>query len=315
MRIPVRKSKRLALPFGPPVISIDVEDWPQSTWDHSLPITERAASNTRRVLALLSEAGVHATMFVLGKFAERFPAVVREIHAQGHEVASHGYGHVEIFHQSQGEFTEDIRRSKENLEQIIGARVRGYRAPDFSIVRKTLWALRILSEAGFDYDSSIFPIRHARYGIPDWPVIPVRVDLSNGKTITECPIATFHWIGKNWPVGGGGYHRLLPGSLCRHLAKRAMKSNPFVFYCHPYELDHSEFQQMSVAIPRYLRLHQGFGRRWVARRFKSFLRQFGGRRIADLASSFDWPTFDPNMLMNSGNGEQAKFIKRGRSKA
>jgi len=147
MRIPVRKSKRLALPFGPPVISIDVEDWPQSTWDHSLPITERAASNTRRVLALLSEAGVHAT---------------------------HGYGHVEIFHQSQGEFTEDIRRSKENLEQIIGARVRGYRAPDFSIVRKTLWALRILSEAGFDYDSSIFPIRHARYGIPDWPVIPVR---------------------------------------------------------------------------------------------------------------------------------------------
>ncbi|MDP3919643.1 MAG: DUF3473 domain-containing protein [Candidatus Omnitrophota bacterium] len=287
----MRKSKRLALPFGPPVISVDVEDWPQSSWDHSLPITERAASNTRRVLALLSEAGVHATMFVLGKFAEKFPAVVREIHAQGHEVASHGYGHVEIFRQSQEEFTKDIRRSKEILEQIIGARVRGYRAPDFSVVRETLWALRILSEAGFDYDSSIFPIRHARYGIPDWPVSPVRLDLGNGNTITECPIATFHWIGKNWPVGGGGYHRLLPGSVSRHLASRVMESNPFVFYCHPYEFDPLELKESAFRIPLSVRLHQSLGRRWFKARFKSFLHRFGGCRMRDLIDAFDWPQF------------------------
>jgi polysaccharide deacetylase family protein (PEP-CTERM system associated) len=283
--------KQLALPFGPPAISVDVEDWPQSTWDHSLPITERAASNTRRVLALLSEAGVHATMFVLGKFAERFPEVVREIHAQGHEVASHGYGHVEIFHQSQGEFTEDIRRSKENLEQIIGARVRGYRAPDFSIVRETLWALRALSEAGFDYDSSIFPIRHARYGIPDWPVSPVRLDLGNGNTITECPIATFRWINKNWPVGGGGYHRLLPGFMTRYLSRRVMKSTPFVLYCHPYELDPSEFKEISISIPLSVRLHQGLGRRWFKKRLKVFLQSFGGQPVRNLLDVSDWPNF------------------------
>jgi polysaccharide deacetylase family protein (PEP-CTERM system associated) len=278
------------LKFAPPAISVDVEDWPQSSWDHGLPITERAASNTRRVLALLGEAGVHATMFVLGKFAEQFPEVVREIHAQGHEVASHGYGHIEIFHQSQAEFIEDVRRSKEILEQIIGERVRGYRAPDFSVVRGTLWALRVLAEAGFDYDSSIFPIRHSRYGIPDWPVRPVRVDLGNGYTITECPIATFHWIGKNWPIGGGGYHRLLPGLLSRHLAKFVMQSSPFVFYCHPYEFDPREFEEISHRIPLSLRLHQGLGRRRFAPRLMAFVRQFGGQPVRDIIHhAWDWP--------------------------
>ena len=130
-----------AVAFAPPAISIDIEDWPHSTWDRSLPITERAALNTHRVLTLLSDARVHATMFVLGKFAEKFPGVVREIHAQGHEIASHGYGHIEIFKQSRKEFGADVQRSKDLLEQIIGERIRGYRAPDFSIVPHTLWAL------------------------------------------------------------------------------------------------------------------------------------------------------------------------------
>jgi peptidoglycan/xylan/chitin deacetylase (PgdA/CDA1 family) len=108
-----------ALRFGPPVISVDVEDWPQSTWDRDLPITERAAVNTRRLLHLLREAGVHATMFVLGKFAEAFPAVVREIRADGHEVACHGYGHVEIFHQSREAFAEDITRLSSTVFFVI----------------------------------------------------------------------------------------------------------------------------------------------------------------------------------------------------
>src|SRR5262245_49719293 len=161
------------LAFGPPIISVDVEDWPQSTWNRDLPITPRAAANTRRLLDLLSESNVLATMFVLGKFAEAFPEVVREIRAEGHEVGCHGYGHVEIFKQSRQEFADDVRRSKDSIEQIVGEQVNGYRAPDFSIVRDTLWALEVLSEAGFQYDSSIFPVYRTQYGIPDWPPAPV----------------------------------------------------------------------------------------------------------------------------------------------
>jgi polysaccharide deacetylase family protein (PEP-CTERM system associated) len=281
------------LAFAPPVISVDVEDWPQSTWDRKLPITARAAANTRILLDLLGQCGVRATMFILGKFAEKFPAVVREIAEQEHEIASHGYGHVEIFNQSRQVFAEDVRRSKDILEQIVGRRVRGYRAPDFSVVNQTLWALEVLTEAGFEYDSSVFPIAHSRYGIPNWPVAPVQVALPQNKAILEIPIATFRWMKRNWPVGGGGYHRMLPGFMFRYFAKSVMMSAPFVFYCHPYELDALEFSEIPVRIPLHVRLHQGLGRRRVTRRLKAFLQHFGGRRIEDLLSSSDWPKFDP----------------------
>jgi len=232
-------------------------------------------------------------MFVLGKFAETFPEVVREIHAEGHEVACHGYGHVEIFKQSRKEFASDVRRSKDILEQILGERVRGYRAPDFSIVRDTLWALEVLAEAGFEYDSSIFPVRRTRYGIPDWPIAPVRVCLEGHKSIIEVPIATLRCLGKNWPVGGGGYHRLLPGFMSRYFAKGVMMSAPFVFYCHPYEFDTLELKELPMKIPFHIRLHQGLGRRWFGQRLKAFLHRFGGQRMEDLLSSRAWPKLDP----------------------
>ena len=280
-----------ALTFGPPVISVDVEDWPQSTWNRELPITQRAAVNTRRVLYLLREAGVHATMFVLGKFAETFPDVVREIHAEGHEIACHGYGHVEIFKQSRQEFAKDVHRSKDILEQILGERIKGYRAPDFSIVHDTLWALEVLAEAGFYYDSSIFPVRRARYGIPEWPIAPVSVCLAGDKNIVEVPIATVRYMGKNWPVGGGGYHRLLPGFASRCFAKNIMASAPFIFYCHPYEFDPREFKEIPIKIPLHVRLHQGIGRRWFMQRFKIFLDKFGGQSIENFLSSKVCPEF------------------------
>ena len=280
-----------ALTFSRPVITVDVEDWPQSTWDTDLPITERAAVNTRRILRLFRETGVSATMFVLGRFAETFPHIVREIQSDGHEIASHGYGHIEILRQSRKEFYRDVSRSKDVLEQIIGEPVKGYRAPDFSITRPTLWALEVLKETGFEYDSSIFPIRHSRYGIPDWPVAPVRVSLTGKKSILEFPIATFRCLGKNWPVGGGGYHRLLPGFISRYLASRVMASTPFIFYCHPYEFDNREFKEISVKIPLHIRLHQGWGRRWFTQRFQAFVRRFGGCRVADLLQARQWPKF------------------------
>jgi len=277
--------------YNTPVISIDVEDWPQSTWDRSLPITERAAQNTRRLLRLLGEESVRATMFVLGKFAQRFPDVVKEIQADGHEVACHGYGHLEVFQQSPDEFWDDIRRSKDLLEQITGKPVKGYRAPDFSIVRESLWALDVLTAAGFEYDSSIVPTRLPRYGIAGWPVLPVRVQLSSGSSILEAPLPTFRVFGRNWPVGGGGYHRLLPGVTSRYLARRFMMQAPFVLYCHPYEFDVCELSEIAIPVPLTTRFYQGAGRRWFEQRFRDFLRCFGGHSMQEMLSSQLWQDF------------------------
>jgi polysaccharide deacetylase family protein (PEP-CTERM system associated) len=277
--------------YGPPVISIDVEDWPQSTWDRNLPVTDRAVDNTRLLLRLLREAEVRATMFVLGKLAERFPHVVKEIQTDGHEVACHGYGHLEIAQQSPDEFLADIRRAKDLLEQITGEKVKGYRAPDFSIDRSTIWAFDALVEAGFEYDSSVMPVRHPRYGIPDWPVLPVRVNLGRGNSILEAPLATFHALGINWPVGGGGYHRLLPGFASRYFARQAMRTAPFVFYCHPYEFDVQELKEIPHPVPLSVRLHQAAGRRWFERRFRSFVGCFGGQPMIDMLSSQAWSEF------------------------
>jgi polysaccharide deacetylase family protein (PEP-CTERM system associated) len=285
------------LKFGPPCISVDVEDWPQSSWDHTLPISPRAADNTRRVLDLLDEAGVRATMFVLGKFAEKYPDVVREIHHAGHEVACHGYAHEEIFRQSKQTFREDIRRGKGLIEQAIGRGVLGYRAPNFSVVQRTLWALGVLAEEGFIYDSSIFPVWNDRYGIPTWPTEPIQVVLPGDLTIHELPIATFRGLGTNWPVGGGGYHRLLPSSMIRYFARSTLKVAPFIFYCHPYEFDAREFEEISLKLPLRVRLHQGLGRRRFGHRFRRFLQDFGGRKMSDLLLSNAWKRMNVNELV------------------
>lgn len=280
------------LKFGPPSISVDVEDWPQSTWDRALPISQRSADNTRRVLDLLSDTGVRATMFVLGKFAEKYPDIVREIQSAGHEVACHGYGHTEIFKQSEQTFREDARRGKDLIEQAISQRVLGYRAPDFSIVSRTLWALRVLAEEGFSYDSSVFPVRHRRYGIPEWPTEPIHVMLPGDSSIHEVPIATFRGLGINWPVGGGGYHRLLPSLVIRYFAGRVLAVTPFVFYCHPYEFDPREFKELPLKLPLRVRLHQGLGRSRFENRFRKFVQEFGGRTMSDLLKSNVWKTMN-----------------------
>ena len=277
------------LNYGPPVISIDVEDWPQSSWDRSLPITDRAADNTRRLIEILSATGVKATMFVLGKFAETFPQVVRELHAAGHEIASHGYGHLEIFSQSPDEFRADVRRSKDYLEQLLGTPIRGYRAPDFSIVRRSLWALDTLSELGFEYDSSIYPTQRPRYGIPDWPLEPRAVLLPSGRRILEFPLAVWPALGRNWPVAGGGYHRLLPSPAIRALARRVLARRPYVYYAHPYEFDPGELKQIQIAVPWRVRLHQGLGRKRFEGRFRAFVAEFGGRPFRELVAERAWP--------------------------
>ena len=270
---------------APPVVSIDVEDWAQSTWDRSLPISTRAVENTHRLLRLLDDCGVKTTMFVLGKLAEAFPELVREIRAAGHEIACHGFGHVEIFKQSPEQFRADVRRAKEVLEDVTGERVIGYRAPDFSVVRSTLWALEILAELGFIYDSSIFPIQHKRYGIPEWPRQPIRVELPTGRSICEMPIGSLRFLGKTLPVGGGGYHRLLPGAVSRLATRRAMRDGVFVFYCHPYEIDAQEMLDNDLGLPLSIRLHQGLGRGRYAERVRRWLGEFGGRPMREAVAS------------------------------
>jgi polysaccharide deacetylase family protein (PEP-CTERM system associated) len=279
---------------APLVVSFDVEDWPQSTWDRSLPISDRSRANAEKLLDILAVHDRKATLFILGKFAERFPDLIRRMHAAGHEIASHGHGHVEIFTQSPAVFREDVSRSKKLLEDIIGEEVIGYRAPDFSIIRESLWALETLAELGFRYDSSIYPIRHKRYGIEDWPVDPVNVKLPSGATIVELPIATVSLFGRALPVGGGGYHRLLPWMIIDWAVRRlTTNGRPFVAYGHPYEFDAHEFASLPFRIPLKTRLHQGLGRARLEQRFKAMIGKYESTRARDLALSREWPAIAP----------------------
>ena len=271
-------------------LTVDVEDWGQSSWDRSLPLSDYCADNARRLLDIISEfPSARATFFVLGKFAEKHPGVVREIHQMGHEIGSHGWGHEEIFHLDRDEFREDLRRSTAILAEITGSRPLGYRAPDFSVVGETLWALEILSAEGYVYDSSIFPIAKARYGIETWPRDAVQVRLKTGQTITEFPLATLDIAGRRLPIGGGGYARLLPGRILRGLLRKAgaQLNCPPVFYCHPYELDGLEFGRMDIKIPFKVRLHQGMGRKQTAAKLRRLLASFDCISLGETIARFD----------------------------
>lgn len=211
--------------------SVDTNDWEQHE--------SRVVSNTHKLLDMFSEKNIKATFFVLGWVADREPELVKEIHRQGHEVASHGYSHQLIYNQSQKVFKEETIKSKKLLEDLIGEKVLGYRAASYSITKRNLWALDVLAEAGFVYDSSIFPIRHDRYGIADAKTIPHKLATPNGGELIEFPLTTRRIAKMNIPVAGGGYFRLYPYFLTRHFLKAVNKKQDeqFVFYLHPWEVD------------------------------------------------------------------------------
>jgi len=229
------------------------EDWPT--------FGSRVVDATERVLDILDYADVRATFFVLGWVAERQPGLVQEIHARGHELACHGYSHQMISRLTPQEFADDVKRAKKVIEDISGTRVIGYRAPTFSVTSQTLWSLEVLMEAGFRYDSSIFPIVHDRYGIPDAPRFAHRIPLfvkripivGNGCAMAELPLSTLSVFGQRLPVAGGGYFRLLPYGLTRlairHLNK--VERQPAVVYLHPWEFDR---QQPRLSVGRLTRL-------------------------------------------------------------
>ncbi|MFZ3207836.1 MAG: XrtA system polysaccharide deacetylase [Geobacteraceae bacterium] len=230
-------------------LTIDVEDYFQvnafaghvrrDEWD-TYPL--RVEGSTRRILEMLDEFAVKATFFVLGWVAERLPALVRDIHARGHEIACHGYGHELVYHIGPERFRADIKRSKALLEDKCGVPVKGYRAPSYSITKRSLWALDILVEEGFSYDSSIFPVLHDTYGIPDAERFPHTIQTGVGPLV-EFPLTTLPfrlgWKKIRLPIAGGGYLRLLPVALIRRgiEAINQQERQPAVLYFHPWEID------------------------------------------------------------------------------
>jgi polysaccharide deacetylase family protein (PEP-CTERM system associated) len=240
-------------------MSVDVEDYfhvanlapaaPRARWPEFASRVER---NTNVLLDIFDGPGVRATFFVLGWVAERHPALVRDIAARGHEIASHGFDHQIIYEQAPAAFREDIRRSKRLLEDLAGVGVLGYRAPSFSITRRSLWALDVLVEEGYRYDASIFPVRHDRYGIPDAPRGIHRL-LRPGGELVEFPPSTVRVLGVNLPVAGGGYFRIFPYWWTRLGIARVNRRErqPVAFYLHPWEVDPDQPRLTVGALSRF----------------------------------------------------------------
>ena len=226
-------------------MTVDVEDYfhvsafagivAPSEWDS---FESRVCCNTDRLLDIFDEAGVRATFFVLGWVADRFPALVQRIHAAGHELASHSYDHGLVYNKTPETFRDDLRRAQAAIERATGVMVQGYRAPSYSITKRSLWALDVLASEGYTFDSSIYPIRHDRYGIPTWQRNIHRIDRGGGA-LWELPGSTVRHLGTNFPMGGGGYFRILPyWWTCHgiHILNEE-EGRPAIFYLHPWEID------------------------------------------------------------------------------
>ena len=249
---------------------IDRDSWPSREC--------RVEANMERILAIYERHGVKATFFTLGWIAERYPGMVRKIVAAGHELASHGYGHLRASDQSRAQFDNDIRSSKALLEDIGGQAVLGYRAPSFSIGHANLWALEALQEAGYRYSSSIYPIAHDHYGMPDAPRFAFYPHGPDG--LLEVPVTTVNLLGRNLPAGGGGYFRLLPYALSRWMMQKVNREDrqPALFYFHPWELDPGQ--------PR----PQGLDAKSRFRHYVNIERMEG--RLEQLARDFAWDRMD-----------------------
>lgn len=224
-------------------MTVDVEDYFHVTaFSKSINISDwssleyRAETNTERVLGLFDAAGIKATFFVLGWVAKRSPSLIQKIHAAGHEVACHGMSHELVYKQTPNTFLNETKDAKHLLEDLVGVQVIGYRAASYSIVKKTLWALDILLDLGFRYDSSIFPVRHDIYGMRDAPRSSYPVGVGG---LLEIPLTTVEFIGQRFPCSGGGYFRILPYAFSKWALNRVntVDSMPCVFYFHPWEID------------------------------------------------------------------------------
>lgn len=269
-------------------LTIDLEDYyhvsafndsvAQDKWGSQ---QSRVARNTELLLKFLDEAACRATFFTLGWVAEHHPQVVKDVAKRGHEVACHSLRHRTVYEMTPDEFRDDTRRAKELLEDLSGTRILGYRAPSFSITDKSLWALTILAELGFSYDSSIFPVQHANYGIPNASRAPFRVDTPAGS-IVEFPMTTLEFAGRRSPFCGGAYFRLLPYWYTRWGIRflNTHENRPVCVYLHPWELDPGQ-PRMSGSISSRLRHYLGL--RGAPAKFRKLISDFEFSPLGSLA--------------------------------
>ena len=257
----------------------------------------RMGTSTRRLLDQLAAAGVKATFYVVGEIAIAQPELVRAIHAAGHEVGSHSWDHRRVHRFDPESFRADLLRSKDVLEQVTGERVAGFRAPTFSVVRETAWAIDVLAECGFEYDSSIFPVRHDRYGIPDAPRGPF-VAVGAGRELLELPPLTYRVAGLNLPVAGGGYFRLFPPAVMRaglRQAGRAAGPNVAMLYFHPWEFDPD---QPKLPLGRLSRWRTYVGVSKTTARLDGLLRGYPFRRAIDVVRELRTETLPRHRIAN-----------------
>lgn len=283
-------------PRGSPIVNamtVDVEDYfhvsafadviTPADWTRHPP---RVETNTRTLLDLFAAQRIHGTFFMLGWVAERYPQLVREIVAAGHEVASHGCDHDRVHALSPAAFRADVRRSKALLEDAGGARVRGYRAPSFSVNGQTFWALEILAEEGYNYSSSVYPFQSDHYGMPDAPRFPFQPL----EGFVEFPVTTVRLFGRNLPCGGGGYFRLLPYRYSRWAMRQinSKDGQPCMFYIHPWEIDPEQPRVTGISARSRFRHYTNLGR-------------MAGKLRAVLAD-FAWDRADRVLGFGSGDG-------------
>lgn len=267
-------------------LTVDVEEYfqvaafertiPRNAWDGA---ESRVELSTGRVLDLFAEHGCKATFFVLGWVAERHPALIRRIVADGHELASHGYDHTRVHQLTPGQFRADVVRTKRILEDIGGVRIRGYRAPSYSIDGRNLWAHEVLLETGHVYSSSIYPIRHDLYGMPDAPRFPFRF---NPDGILEIPVTTVRIAGRNYPCGGGGYFRLMPYGAYRWMLERVSRQDQqaSLFYFHPWEVDPEQPRVTGAPLKSRFRHYTNLGTMYP--RLQRLLRDFRWCRMDEV---------------------------------
>lgn len=260
------------------ILQIDVEDWYSDLdikdWES---YEDRIVQSTNKLLSILKERNTQATFFVLGYVAEHFPELVEKIKDENHEIASHGYSYTPITRQTPSEFEEDLLKSIRILEKITGDKIAGYRAPQFTVVEKTSWAIDIMKKNGLEYDSSIFPVKTHLYGVPDAPLFPYYISSSNIKKddsnedFLEFPLSVYKIPGmkKNIPIAGGFYLRFFPYVFLSHAIRKINKGNyPAVCYLHPWELDPEQPRVSSLKWYHYHRLHS------TEKKFKKLVRDF-----------------------------------------
>lgn len=249
--------------------TVDVEDWYQSTVDFDAPISERVLRNMDRVRATLNEFRIKGTFFVQGRVAETFPRLLQELLAEGHEIQSHAYSHRPLYAMDRAALRRELDLAVKTVQDACGVRVTAFRAPDFSIIPSNLWALEVLAECGFDVDSSLFPLRTSRYGVPGWPLAPHEVRFKNGARLVEVPVAIATLGRLRLPVAGGGYFRLLPAAILdRAVASMLSEGRPVVLYCHPYEWFPGEMAEYRGRVSPMLAFTQSLGRDAFIRRMR-----------------------------------------------